>query len=91
MSSDLEIRTECLRFEREGVVISDEVAYAVADRWPKIRAIGAIRPGSAPSLEVYGSIKAESDKRSGDFVEDINELRELRALEAWARKQGVTA
>lgn len=91
MRQDEQIRTECLAFENGGTVISDEVAYAIADRWPKIRDIGAIRPGSTPSLEVYGSIKAESDKRSGDFIEDINELRELRALEAWARKQGVTA
>lgn len=91
MSSDEEIRTACLGSERDGTVISDEVAYAIADRWPRIRDIGVIRPGATPSLEVYGSIKAEADKRSSDFVEDINELRELRALEAWARNKGVTA
>ena len=78
MSSDKEIRTACLGSEREGTVISDEIAYAIADRWPRIRDIGVIRPGATPSLEVYG-------------FEDINELRELRALEAWARNKGVTA
>lgn len=91
MVTDQQIRFECLSFEQNGVMISDEVAYAIADRWPKIRDIGVIRPGATPSLEVYGSIKAEADKRSSDFVEDINELRELRALEAWARNKGVTA
>lgn len=91
MATDQQIRFECLSFEQNGVVISDEVAYAIADRWPKIRDIGVIRPGATPSLEVYGSIKAEADKRSGDFAEDVMELRELRALESWIRKQGVTA
>lgn len=91
MVTDQQIRFECLSFEQNGVVISDEVAYAIADRWPKIRDIGVIRPGATPSLEVYGSIKAEADKRSGDFAEDVMELRELRALESWIREQGVTA
>lgn len=91
MVTDQQIRFECLSFEQNGVAISDEVAYAIADRWPKIRDIGVIRPGATPSLEVYGSIKAEADKRSGDFAEDVMELRELRALESWIRKQGVTA
>jgi hypothetical protein len=91
MVSDQQLRFECLSFEQNGVVISDEVAYAVADRWPRIRDIGVIRAGASPSLEAYGSIKAEADKRSGDFAEDLMELRELRALEAWIRKQGVNA
>lgn len=86
---DSEIREACLAHERTGEVITDEMAVAIAGRWPGVRGIGTVKEGGIPSLELYGSLKAEAAKRSGDFVEDINELRELTALEAWAVAKGV--
>lgn len=88
---DSEIREACIAYEETGVGIEDEVALAIAGRWPSLRGIGTVKIDGLPSLELYGSLKHEIGKRSGDFVEDINELRELRALEAWARRQGVQA
>lgn len=86
---DSEIREACLTFEQTGEVITDETAVAIAERWPGLRGIGTVKEGAFPSLELYGSVKTEQGKRQGDFVEDINELRELNALAAWAVAKGV--
>lgn len=78
------VKRACLRFETEGVVIDDDVAYAVASLWIRMPGMRQVCEDGTVTLDLLTSIGQRMGCHSGDFPEDIDALRQLHALKAWA-------